>query len=75
MVFLAYPLRDNIDAWTALLKDFPHPYFKWYILGGIKNGFPIPKLHRNMWPCVSQFQQSNLTPYETQVIEYSCKIG
>ena len=68
IIVSGYPLRDKFENWKSLLKDFPHSYFKWYILGGIKNGFPIPKLHSNMWPYVSQFEQRNLTPYESEVI-------
>ena len=54
--------------WERELENYPHKFYKWFVLGGIKNGFRIPKIHPAAQPFVVKFKQRVPTDYERVTI-------
>ena len=65
--FSEYKLKDHVDFWKEMLKDF-NTYKKWFVITGITYGFRIPKKHPSMWPYGGDYRQRNFTSYEKNEI-------
>ena len=47
-----------------MLENFPNRYYKWFILGGLKNGFAVPRKDKYAWPFNPAFRQRRMTEYK-----------